>query len=155
MKQEKEIVTIANYQKLAMRTCLPKCKNKDYAYWGYKSEFAELESKRYGLKAKTIRGDSAEKLAQVEKNIIDEIGDCFWFIALKCTLAKKSFEKLYKMKIADVKGVIELELKQSIEALKSICKTYDTFPLTCMRSNIAKLTSRAERGVIKGNGDER
>ena len=31
MKQKKEIVTIGNYQKLAMRTCLKSCKNTDYA----------------------------------------------------------------------------------------------------------------------------
>lgn len=152
---KKEIVNLSNYKSLAMRTCLPSCKNKDYAYWGYKSEYAELESKIYGYKAKKIRGDSEEKLAEIEKKIIDEIGDCFWFIALKCELSSKSFEKLYRCKIKDIKGVIELELKQSIEALKSMCKTYETLPLTCMRSNIQKLTSRKIRGVITGNGDNR
>ena len=154
-KQKKEIVTISNYQKLAMRTCLPSCKNKEYAYWGFKSEYAELESKMYGLKAKQIRGDSEEKLDEIEKSIIDEIGDCFWFIALQCVLFKKSFEKLYKIKTTSVNGSIELDIKQHIEVLKSLCLVYMLQPINCMKRNIAKLSCRKERGVLKGNGDDR
>lgn len=154
-KQNKEIVTIANYQKLAMRTCLPSCKNKEYAYYGYRSEFNELQSKLYGYKAKKVRGDSEEKLAEVEKSIIDEIGDCFWFVALKCTLAKLNFEKIYKSKTASLSEAIDLDLKYRIEGLKSICNTHIIKPLDCMKRNIAKLSSRAERGVITGNGDKR
>lgn len=154
-KTKKEIVTISNYQKLAMRTCLPSCKNKDYAYWGSLSEYHELESKICGYKAKKIRGDSIEKLAEVKQSIIDEIGDCFWFIALKCTLSRISFEKLYKSKISDIRGAFELELKQNIETLKAMCKHWEKQPLACMRKNIAKLSSRAKRGVLKGNGDSR
>ena len=155
MKQKKEIVTISNYQKLAMRTCLPACKNKDYAQLGHLSEFYELQSKYYGYKAKKIRGDSEEKLAEIEKSIIDEIGDCYWFIALKCHLSKISFETLYKSKITDLRGAVEIDLKQNIETLKSICKRFQTLSLTCMRANIAKLSSRKARGVLKGNGDSR
>ena len=155
MKQKKETVTIANYQQLAMRTCLPSAKNKDYAYWGYKSEYAELESKLYGRKAKQIRGDSEDKLVELERQIIDEIGDCYWFIALKCHLSKISFETLYKSKITDLRGAVEIDLKQNIETLKSICKRFQTLSLTCMRANIDKLSSRKARGVLKGNGDER
>ena len=154
MKQKKEIVSIANYQKLAMRTCLPSCKNKEYAYYGSLSEYHELLSKICGYKAKKIRGDSEEKLAEVEKSIIDEIGDCFWFIALKCELTKKSFERIYKAQTKDLKGV-ELDIKSLIDLLKEYCKDLETLPLTCMRANIKKLSSRAERNVIKGNGDDR
>ena len=154
MKQKKEIVTIANYQKLAMRTCLPACKNKDYAYWGSLSEYHELQAKICGYKAKKIRGDSIEKLAEVKQSIIDEIGDCFWFISLQCTLAKKSFEHFYKMKIKDLND-IELNIKNHTDDLKKYCKEWEVSPLTCMIANIKKLSSRAERGVLKGNGDER
>ena len=31
----------------------------------------------------------------------------------------------------------------------------DIDPLECLKSNIAKLADRQERGVINGNGDER
>lgn len=155
MKQKQERVSIKNYQRLAMRTCMKSCRNKDYAYWGYKSEFAELESKMYGLKAKRIRGDSEEKLAEIEKSIIDEIGDCFWFIALNCVLFKKDFEKLYKIKTTSVNGAIELDIKQQIETLKSLCLVYMIQPIDCMRKNIDKLASRKARGKIQGNGDER
>ena len=154
MKQKKEIVTISNYQKLAMRTCLKSCKNKDYAYLGSLSEYHELQSKICGYKAKKIRGDSIEKLAEVKQSIINEIGDCFWFIALQCTLAKKSFEHIYKMKIKDLND-IELGIKIHTDDLKKYCKEWEVSPLTCMKRNIAKLSSRAERGVLKGNGDSR
>lgn len=154
MKQKKEIISIANYQKLAMRTCLPSCKNEDYAYWGYLSETHELRAKINGYKAKYVRGDSEDKLAEVEKGIIEEIGDCFWFLALRCTLFKMSFEKIYKSKAKDLRRG-ELGIKASIDWLIDQCKHWETLPLTCMRANIKKLSSRAERGVIKGNGDKR
>lgn len=153
-KQKKEIVTIANYQKLAMKTCLPSCKNKDYAQYGHRSEYYELHSKIWGYKAKKIRGDSEEKLAEVKKSIIDEIGDCFWFIALKCTLAKKSFERIYKSQMKDIKDT-DLDIRCMIDVLKEHCKEWEVSPLTCMKRNIAKLSSRKERGVLKGNGDKR
>lgn len=153
-KTKKEIVSIANYQKLAMRTCLSSCKNKDYAQYGHRSEYYELQSKICGYKAKKIRGDSEEKLAEVEKSIINEIGDCFWFIALKCTLAKKSFERIYKSQMKDIKDP-DLDIRYMIDVLKEHCKEWKVSPLTCMKRNIAKLSSRAERNVIKGNGDDR
>ena len=153
-KTKKETVTIANYQQLAMRTCLPACKNKDYAYWGSLSEYHELQSKISGYKAKKIRGDSIEKLAEVKQSIINEIGDCFWFISLQCTLAKKSFEHIYKMKIKDLND-IELGIKSHTDDLKKYCKEWKVSPLTCMKKNIDKLSSRKARGVLKGNGDER
>ena len=155
MKQKKERVSIKNYQKLAMRTCMKSCRNKDYAYWGHKSEYAELESKLYGFKAKKIRGDSEEKLAELKHQIVEELGDCFWFVALKCTLAKKPFEKLYKCKETDANGAVEIDLKQYIECLKSWCRIQKITPLKCMQMNINKLASRKERGKITGNGDER
>ena len=153
-KQDKENITIANYQQLAMRTCLPSCKNEDYAEYGYQSEVFELHSKIWGYKAKKVRGDSEEKLAEIERGIIDEIGDCFWFLALKCSLGRMSFEKIYKAKHKDLKGA-EIAIKACIDALISFSKHWETLPLTCMRANIKKLSSRAERGVLKGNGDSR
>ena len=155
--KSKEIVTLKNYTTLAMRTCLPSCKNKEYAIWGYNSEWHELQSKLYGYKAKKIRGDSEEKLSEIEKQIIDEIGDCFWFIALKCTLAKLNFEHIYKTKSKDLINLTneELNIKSKIDSLREICKDWETAVLTCLRANIKKLSSRKERGVITGNGDYR
>ena len=137
-----------------MRTCLKQCRNSEYAHFGSLSEFYELQSKLYGYKAKKVRGDPEKKLVEVEKAILDEVGDCFWFIALKCEIGKVSFEKIYKAKAKVLEG-LEAQLKNDIEALKSCCKSWETAPITCLKANIEKLASRAERGVIQGNGDDR
>lgn len=154
MKQKKEIVTIKNYQKLAMRTCMKSCLNHDYARYGFHSEVHELLAKHFGFLAKQIRGDENLSIEPV----LQEIGDCFWFIALKCQLAKTSFEKLYKAK----KPYENLKLKreeysiiEDINSTKGYCKMYKVRPLKCMQMNIAKLASRKQRGKITGNGDFR
>ena len=154
MKQKKERVTISNYQKLAMRTCMKSCCNKEYADFGFLSEQHEFLAKKYGYKAKQIRGDKDLSY----DSIWQEIGDCFWFLALRCQLNKISFEYIFKTsinKITKEKKHIYSDVKIDIEALKSYCKDYKTTPLKCMQMNIDKLASRKERGKITGNGDNR
>lgn len=153
-KTKKEIVSIKNYQKLAMRTCMKSCRNKEYADFGFLSEQHEFLAKVYGYKAKQIRGDKDLSY----DSIWQEIGDCFWFIALKCQLATTSFEKLYKAK----KPYENLKLKreeysiiEDINSTKGYCKMYKVRPLKCMQLNIDKLASRKARGKITGNGDDR
>jgi hypothetical protein len=144
-------ITIDNYQLLAMRTCLPSCRNKEYAYYGYISEWHEYRSKVYGYFAKKIRGDSEEKLLQVREQIKGELGDCFWFIALKCELEGIDFAEIFRLKTAITNSdIAEEKLK-----ITSACLGCKMDVLDVLQYNIDKLASRAERGVIKGNGDER
>lgn len=144
-------ITIDNYQEHAMRTCLPSCRNKEYADYGYISEWHEYRSKLYGYFAKKIRGDSIEKLIQVKQQIKDELGDCFWFIALKCELEKVNFAKIYILR----NSIKNNEIAEEILKLCDACKKCKFEVEDVLQRNIDKLASRAERGVIKGNGDER
>lgn len=168
MKKPK--ITIKNYQQLAMQTCLPECKNIQYAIFGVSSEIFEMLAKIDGLRAKKIRGDSPDKLAKLSIEIKDEIGDVFWFTALICELIKIDFADIFERAVVDgsssiikrfsysnfCKDSICLEnLIPHIGSLKRICQLVGTTPISCMRANIAKLASRAERGQIKGNGDKR
>jgi len=154
-------ITIANYQKLAMRTCLPSCKNKAYALYGFKAEVGEV----FGKIAKKIRGDEITK-----KDFVEELGDCFWFCALACELEKLKFENVFKCEKAqileelymdilftfDTKGnKISLIPEGYIQAVKAFCKKLNIKPSDCIRANIRKLTSRYNRNIIKGNGDYR
>lgn len=148
MKNKK--ITIKNYQKHAMRTCLPSAFNKRYAYYGFLSEMHELCAKKYGLKAKEIRGDSEEKLAEIKEQIKDEIGDCFWFIALACELFEHKLVEFFDNKIQ-----ASNEWTNGFDEIIRICKDLKITPLECMQRNIDKLASRQQRGVLKGNGDSR
>ena len=91
-KTKKETpVKISTYQKLAMRTCMPSCRNVDYDFLGLCSEIHELKAKIAGYYAKEIRGDS--NLEEKIKGIAEEVGDCFWFVALGCEIYSLSFSK--------------------------------------------------------------
>lgn len=147
---EKEKITIENYQEHAMKTCLPSAFNKRYAYYGFLSEMHELRAKEYGLKAKEIRGDSEEKLAEIKEQIKDEIGDCFWFIALACELFEHKLVEFFDNKIQ-----VSNEWTNGFDEIIKICKDLKITPLKCLQRNIDKLASRAERGVLKGSGDNR
>lgn len=146
MKKEK--VTIENYQELAMRTCLPSAKNWSYAVFGLDAEYYELLAKMAGFKAKKIRdGDDFEKAKYLEK-IKDEIGDCFWFIALKCELREFQFAEIFGS------GKFGHD-EEFVCWLSDVCDNFNFDINEILQRNIDKLASRAERGVIKGNGDSR
>lgn len=95
-------ITIENYQKLAMRTCLPACKCWGYAYTQFFSELSEFFAKHWGLYAKTIRGDfnktedDHELYLQRVKEIRKEVGDIAWSLALFCELTNTKFHKCLK-----------------------------------------------------------
>lgn len=151
MKNEK--ITIENYQQHAMKTCLPSAKNTDYCDWGYRAEQAEMKAKIYGFHAKQIRdGADFDKQKHIDR-ISDEIGDVFWFIALMCELSTVSFSTcFYNAKYNHADGRYE---RICISDLLEICKDFKIDPVKCLQRNIDKLASRAERGVIKGSGDNR
>ena len=95
-------ITIENYQKLAMRTCLPACKCWAYAFPQFLSELSEFFAKHWGLYAKTIRGDlnktedDHELYLQRVKEIRKEVGDIAWSLALFCELTNTKFHKCLK-----------------------------------------------------------
>lgn len=167
---KKSEITIKNYQQLAMQTCLPECKNRFYATFGMSSEIFEMLGKIDGLRAKKIRGDAPDKLAKLSIEIKDEIGDVFWFTALICELEGFDFAELFERSFPDRNYFLSKKFSYSdftpslitsevliehIGVLKRVCLSVGTTPISCMRSNIVKLASRAERGKIKGNGDKR
>ena len=89
-------ITIANYQKLAMRTCLPACECWAYAHSELISEICEFFSKHYGFYAKGVRGDfhlplGIKNHTKILKEIKKELGDVAWSLALYCKIGGYNF----------------------------------------------------------------
>ena len=118
------------YQKKAMNTCMPSCKNFSYMMLNLVGEVGELASKV----AKSIRKDSSviinnklgnryspserEKVVLYNEELKKEAGDILWQLAGLCKVMGWSLEDV-------------------------------------AQQNLDKLASRKERGVIDGNGDNR
>ena len=118
------------YQKKAMNTCMPSCKNFSYMMLNLVGEVGELASKV----AKSIRKDSSviinnklgnryspserEKVVLYNEELKKEAGDILWQLAGLC--------KVMGWPLEDV-----------------------------AQQNLKKLASRKERGVIDGDGDNR
>lgn len=99
-----EKITIENYQKHAMKTCLPSAKNWGYATHNYKAELFELLAKIASFHAKQIRdGDDFDKEKYLDK-IKDKIGDCCWQLALICELRNELQEVQSRMKHSFMRG---------------------------------------------------
>jgi len=167
--QKIEKLTIANYQKLAMKTCLPTAKNWEYCYTLIVSELGEA----YGKWGKKFRDGEFDK-----DKLTDELGDVFWGIALACQLSGESFEKHWQnvikngLKVNDAimvatilpSGFSNIKITPKIEKDKILAiiafsiqfaKECGIRPFDCLKKNIAKLADRQKRGVLKGNGDNR
>lgn len=122
-------LTLNEYQKLAMRTCMDTCFNDSYMLLNLVGEIGELTSKiakqqRKGNVEFDEQGrivylhNSDEEVERFDDELRKEAGDILWQLAGFCT----------------VMGWPLNEVGQE---------------------NIDKLASRAERGVIDGNGDNR
>jgi NTP pyrophosphatase (non-canonical NTP hydrolase) len=161
---ENEIITIENYQKHAMKTCLPSAKNWEYATHNYRAELFELLAKVESFHAKQIRdGDDFDETKYLNK-IADEIGDCYWQLALICELRKEQFEWNYNDKIhSDLYDwVISMDFNSCVSdvwrefgRIDFIVRMFGFDINEILQRNIDKLASRAERGVLKGSGDNR
>ena len=150
-------VTIENYQRLAMKTCLPSAKNWEYCYTLIASEIGEA----FGKWGKKFRDGEFDK-----EKLTDELGDVFWGLALACELKGESFERNwaceYKKNFIGIGfytpnnfNPIKIDMvyiSGIIDFAKTFAKECGIDPLDCLRRNIAKLADRQERGVIKGNG---
>lgn len=173
-KKARERVTVSNYQKLAMRTCLPECKSMKYASPELWSEWHEAFAKIEGMRAKEVRLDGKSNIkewkAQKLREIRDELGDVFWTVALVCELKKESFASIFKKtKPLEEDGAhiififqecgigfeLDFEISRQIATLKKLCYSLGIKPTDCMRANIAKLAKRQAQGKLRGDGDKR
>lgn len=111
-------LTLNEYQRLAMTTCMDSCDNHAYMLTGFIGEVGEL----FGKIAKHIRKDKMliydnelMSLGLSERELHDlksEVGDCQWFIAGFCkvmgwTLEEVARENLSKLASRKERGVID------------------------------------------------
>jgi NTP pyrophosphatase (non-canonical NTP hydrolase) len=127
MEDNKKELTLNEYQKQAMTTCMPTSDNFSYMFLNLVGEVGEFASKV----AKHIRKGNAyisgssnlyfndfPELSENEKELMKEAGDILWQLSGLCTVMGWSLEDVAQM-------------------------------------NLDKLASRKERNVIDGNGDNR
>lgn len=174
-KKARERVTVSNYQRLAMRTCLPQCKCLEYAIPELLSEWHEALAKIEGTRAKLVRLDDNSNAKEWHgkkiQEIKEELGDVFWSLALICELKKQSFEEIFKttpmaksdgfslpfLFVADgfLTETTDKLISKHIEHLKRICHCMRIKASDCLEANIRKLSKRQAEGKIQGDGDER
>ena len=156
------------YQEQALTTALPSALTMDYLAPGLIAELGEV----FGKQAKAVRDGWDEE--RLNREVIPELGDCMWFLALIAHLAG-----------TQVNGVSEnrLILDDLAAAMDSatqilVWRDHDGFNiqthleilLNCITSNaicngstleavaqanLDKLASRQARGVLGGSGDAR
>ena len=173
-KKARERITVSNYQKLAMRTCLPQCKCWEYAIPELASEWHEALAKIEGTRAKLVRLDGnasvKEWYSKKIQEIKEELGDIFWSLALVCELNGESFEKSFKHAFPTRADGCQIpfwffperdgnELPAPVEAqisgLKRICRCMGIKASDCLEANIRKLSKRQAENKIQGDGDKR
>lgn len=154
-----EKITIENYQENAMRTCLPSARNWDYAIHNYKAELFELLAKIESFIAKQIRDGAEFDKAKYLEKIKDELGDCYWQLALLCELGGRQFAQCYYDCGLECESFIsfvdEPNAMNEFARLDNIVRQSGFDINDILQRNIDKLASRAERGVLKGSGDNR
>ena len=118
-------MTLNEYQKAAMTTCMPSCENFSYMTLNLMGELGEFTSKIGKLIRKGKAHIENSKLVVHEdvteeeiKAIRAELGDCFW-------------------------------------QLNGICSVFGWNANSICQENLDKLASRKERGKIDGSGDFR
>lgn len=177
-KKARERVTVSNYRRLAMGTCLPQCKCWEYAIPELISEWHEALAKIEGTRAKIVRMDAnstpsnslQEWLDGKRNEIKEELGDIFWSLALVCELKKESFADAFRnVNPTRVDGLqipfwffperdgneLFADVSTQISALKRICRCLMIKASDCLEANIRKLAKRQAEGKIQGDGDER
>ena len=174
-KKARERVTVSNYQKLAMRTCLPQCKCLEYAIPELLSEWHEALAKIEGTRAKLVRldGNASVKEWHSKKiqEIKEELGDIFWSLALVCELKKQSFEDIFRTTPASEFDGFSISfwyveddgytttsdeiVSKHMGYIKRLCHCMGIKASDCLEANIRKLTKRQAENKIQGDGDKR
>ena len=124
-------MTLNEYQKKAMSTCMPSCENFAYMMLNLVGEVGELASKV----AKAIRK---------ETGIMD---DANFYYLLHQDLGEPTSTELY----ADLKA----EAGDILWQLSGLCEIMGWKLEDVAQGNLDKLASRKARGVISGDGDNR
>ena len=124
-------MTLNEYQEKAMTTCMPSCDNFIYMMLNLVGEVGEFSSKI----AKAIRK---------EQGIMD--GENFVFY---------KFQEEGGPTARELKAELMKEAGDILWQLAGLCRIMGWELEDVARGNLNKLASRAERGVIDGNGDNR
>lgn len=120
-------MTLEEYQKRAMATCLRTCNNFSYMMLNLVGEVGELASKV----AKAIRkGDATISDGHLRHP------------------ADRHIDK-------DIEEAMQLEAGDILWQLAGLCSVMGWDMEAIARMNLEKLASRQQRGVIDGNGDNR
>lgn len=127
MENNKKELTLNEYQKQAMTTCMPSSENFSYMFLNLVGEVGEFASKiaKHIRKGNAYISDSSDlyfnefpELSENEKELMKEAGDMLWQLSGLCSVMGWSLEDV-------------------------------------AQQNLDKLASRKERNVIDGNGDNR
>ena len=120
------------YQERAMRTCMPSSENFSYMMLNLVGELGEFASKI----AKGIRKDELD----IEANRLCQY-----------------HEDGYPIHIQDgiFKDNLKYEAGDILWQLSGLCKTFGWTLEEVAQANLLKLSSRQQRGVINGEGDNR
>ena len=113
-----------------MKTCMPSCDNFSYMMLNLVGEVGELASKV----AKDIRKGNAYIGKNMSNELIPSIPFDEWI----------SRQEEYKAEAGDI-----------LWQLTGLCKVMGWTLEDVAKGNLEKLASRAKRGVIDGNGDNR
>lgn len=124
-------MTLNEYQEKAMKTCMPSCDNFSYMMLNLVGEVGELASKV----AKDIRRGGVEIGSTcLENDIIPRMPQDEWW----------DRQDEYMAEAGDI-----------LWQLTGLCKVMGWTLEDVAKGNLEKLASRAKRGVIDGNGDNR
>lgn len=129
MKSKKEL-TLNEYQKKAMRTCLPTSENFSYMFLNLVGEVGEFASNV----AKHIRKGHYSIMDSniANGNNIDDLQDC-----------------------RDALNELKKEAGDVLWQLSGLCSVMNWSLEDVAQQNLDKLASRQQRNVIEGNGDNR
>lgn len=123
-------MTLNDYQKDALGTCLPSCDNFSYMCLNLVGELGEFASKV----AKAIRRSESE----IRVNRLDS------GVNPTSQSHRNAFREELKLELGDI-----------LWQLSGLCHTLNLDLEDVAQANLDKLSSRKDRGVIDGNGDHR
>ena len=157
-------VTIENYTSMALRTWGGE-NQKERAELGIIGELGEVAE----VLKKHLRGDFDE--IERDKRLLKEFGDVFYYIAIKYHLSCESeffsifiYRAIKNIEIEDYSNLPTSRLinwinqgigSPNFSHLIALIQRFDFSVIQVMQANIDKLSDRAKRNKISGDGDER